>query len=137
MAIKTEPAKRTEAQKRQAIQAIGTVGVTETDVMAALSPEDRKKAEALKQQIADLEKSKPPALPSAMAITDPTPNPGQQLFPASGQHVEQGIAHGARSAARAERFGPGDRLSLNQRHKPRPPVAGLPWHSGWRAKRIL
>ena len=90
VAIKTDPAKRTEAQKRQAIQAIGSVGVTEADVMAALSPEDRKKAEALKQQIADLEKSKPPALPSAMAITDPTLTPANSYFLHRGSTLSKG-----------------------------------------------
>ena len=90
VAIKTEPAKRTEAQKRQASQVIATVGVTETDLMAALSPEDRKKTEELKQQIADLEKSKPPALPSAMAITDPTSTPANSYFLHRGSTISKG-----------------------------------------------
>ena len=92
LAIKTEPGKRTEAQKRQASQVIATVGVTETELMAALSPEDRKKTEDLKQQIADLEKSKPPALPSAMAITDPTPTPANSYFLHRGSTMSKGSA---------------------------------------------
>jgi hypothetical protein len=90
VAVKTEPAKRTEAQKRQAIQVIATVGVTEADLIAALSPEDRKKTEVLKQQIADLEKSKPPALPSAMAITDPTLTPANSYFLHRGSTLSKG-----------------------------------------------
>ena len=90
LAIKTEPAKRTEAQRRQASQVIATVGVTETELMAALSPEDRKKTEGLKQQIADLEKSKPRALPSAMAITDPTPTPANSYFLHRGSTLSKG-----------------------------------------------
>jgi hypothetical protein len=90
VAIKTEPAKRTEAQKRQASQVIATVGVTETDLMAALSPEDRKKTEEVKKQIADLEKSKPPALPSAMAITDPTSTPANSYFLHRGSTISKG-----------------------------------------------
>ncbi len=90
VAIKTEPAKRTEAQRRQASQVIATVGVTETDLMAALSPEDRKKTEELKKQIADLEKSKPPALPSAMAITDPTSTPANSYFLHRGSTISKG-----------------------------------------------
>jgi hypothetical protein len=108
VAIKTDPAKRTEAQKRQAIQAIGSVGVTEADLMAALDPEDRKKAEALKQQIADLEKIQAPCPAFGDGYYRSHPNPGQQLFPPSRQHIEQGIAHGAGSATRPERFGQGN-----------------------------
>jgi len=90
VAIKTEPNKRTEAQKRQASQVIATVGVTETDLLAALSPEDRKKTEEVKKQIADLEKSKPPALPSAMAITDPTSTPANSYFLHRGSTISKG-----------------------------------------------
>jgi cytochrome c553 len=90
LAIKTEPAKRTEAQKRQASQVIATVGVSETDLIAALSPEDRKKTEELKKQIAELDKSKPPALPSAMAITDPTATPASNYFLHRGSTLSKG-----------------------------------------------
>ncbi|MSO23648.1 MAG: DUF1553 domain-containing protein [Acidobacteria bacterium] len=92
LAVKTEPAKRTEAQKRQASQVIATVGVTEAELVAALSPEHRKKTEELKQQIAALEKSKPPALPSAMAITDPTPSPANSYFLHRGSTLSKGSA---------------------------------------------
>jgi Protein of unknown function (DUF1553)/Protein of unknown function (DUF1549)/Planctomycete cytochrome C len=90
LAVKTEPSKRTEAQKRQASQVIASVGVTETELIAALSPEDKKKTEELKQRIADLEKSKPPALPSAMAITDPTPSTADSYFLHRGSTLSKG-----------------------------------------------
>jgi hypothetical protein len=69
---------------------IATVGVTETDLLAALSPEDKKKTEELKKQIADLEKSKPPALASAMAITDPTSTPANSYFLHRGSTISKG-----------------------------------------------
>jgi hypothetical protein len=69
---------------------IATVGVIETDLMAALSPEDRKKSEELKQQIADLEKSKPAGLPLAMAITDPTITPANSYFLHRGSTLSKG-----------------------------------------------
>jgi hypothetical protein len=92
LAMKTDPGKRTEAQKRQASQVIATVGVTETELMAALSPEDRKKTEELTQQVADLEKSKPAALPSAMAITDASPTPANSYFLHRGSTMSKGSA---------------------------------------------
>lgn len=90
VAIKTEPSKRTEAQKRQAIQALGSVIVKEADLLAALSPEEKKTTEELKEKIAELEKSKPPALPSAMAITDPTATPANSYFLHRGSTLSKG-----------------------------------------------
>jgi hypothetical protein len=58
--------------------------------MAALSPEDRKKTEEVKKQIDDLEKSKPLALPLAMAITDPTPSPANSYFLHRGSTISKG-----------------------------------------------
>jgi uncharacterized protein DUF1553/uncharacterized protein DUF1549/cytochrome c len=92
VALKTDPAKRTEAQRRQATQVIASVRVSESDLIAALPPEDKKKSEELKQQIADLEKSKPPALPSAMAITDPTTTPAASYFLHRGSTLSKGSA---------------------------------------------
>jgi hypothetical protein len=80
LAIKTEPTKRTEAQRRQALQVMEATAISEAELLAALSPEDRKKTDESKRRIAELEKSKPHALPTAMAITDPTPNPPQSYF---------------------------------------------------------
>ena len=80
VAIRTEPSKRTEAQKRQAEQIFTSTSVSESELLAALSPEDRQKTEDLKAQIAQLERSKPPSLPTAMAITDPTATPGKSYF---------------------------------------------------------
>jgi hypothetical protein len=90
VAIKTDPARRTEAQKRQAIQVMDSVGVTEVELTAALSTEDRKKSEELKKQIDDLEKSKPAPLPSAMAITDPTATPASSYFLHRGNTLSKG-----------------------------------------------
>jgi Protein of unknown function (DUF1553)/Protein of unknown function (DUF1549)/Planctomycete cytochrome C len=90
VAVKTEPAKRTEAQRRQASQIMTTIGVSEAALLEALSPEDRKKTEELKQQISELEKSKPLALPSAMAITDPTPTPANSYFLHRGSTLSKG-----------------------------------------------
>ncbi|MBM3801686.1 MAG: DUF1553 domain-containing protein [Acidimicrobiia bacterium] len=90
LALKTEPAKRTEAQRRQASQVTATIRATEAELLAALSDEDRKEIEELKRQITDLEKSKPPALPSAMAITDPTTTPANSYFLHRGSTLSKG-----------------------------------------------
>jgi uncharacterized protein DUF1553/uncharacterized protein DUF1549/cytochrome c len=90
VAIKADPAKRTEAQKRQATQVMDSVGVTEVELLAALSAEDRKKTEELKKQIDYLEKTKPPPLPSAMAITDPTATPTNSYFLHRGNTLSKG-----------------------------------------------
>ncbi len=80
IALQTEPTKRTEAQKRQAKEAFGSVGVAEAALLAALAEEDRKHVEDLKAQINTLEKTKPEPLPRAMAITDPSPIPRKSYF---------------------------------------------------------
>src|SRR5262249_18548886 len=90
VAIKTDPAKRTEAQRRQATQVMDSVRVTDVELMATLSAEDRKKSEELKKQIDDLEKSKPSPLPSAMAITDPTAKPADSYFLHRGNTLSKG-----------------------------------------------
>jgi hypothetical protein len=80
IALRTEPARRTEAQRRQAKEAFGSVGVTEAELLAALGGEERKRVEDLKAQISALEKTKPEPLPRAMAITDPSPVPPKSYF---------------------------------------------------------
>jgi hypothetical protein len=90
LAIKTAPSKRTEAQKRLATQVMGSVVVRDADLLAALPPEDREKTEELKKRISELEKSKPPALPSAMAITDPTATPAPSYFLHRGSTLSKG-----------------------------------------------
>jgi Protein of unknown function (DUF1553)/Protein of unknown function (DUF1549)/Planctomycete cytochrome C len=90
IAIRTGPAKRTEAQKRQAEQVITSTSVTEAELLAALGEEDRRKTEELKAQIAELEKTKPQPLPVAMAITDPTPTPSKSYFLHRGSILSKG-----------------------------------------------
>jgi hypothetical protein len=80
IALRTEPARRTEAQRRQAKEAFGAVGVTEAELLAALGGEERKRVEDLKAQISALENTKPEPLPRAMAITDPSPVPPKSYF---------------------------------------------------------
>lgn len=89
-AIRTEPAKRTEAQKRQAAQILTSTAVSEAEILAEMSPVDRKKIEDLKTQIAELEKSKPASLPAAMAITDPTATPSKSYFLHRGSVLSKG-----------------------------------------------
>ncbi len=90
IALKTEPARRTDAQKRQANEVLGSTEVGEAEILAALSGEDKKKTEALKAQIADLEKTKPPPLPLAQAITEPTPFPSKSYFLHRGNILSKG-----------------------------------------------
>jgi hypothetical protein len=90
VALKTEPNKRTEAQRRQAKEAFGSVGVSETELLAALSPEHRKRVEEIKAQITTLEKAKPEPLPRAMAITDPSPVPPKSYFLHRGNILSKG-----------------------------------------------
>jgi len=90
VALRTDPSKRTEAQRRQAAQVLATTSVTEAELLAALAEEDRKKTEELKAQIAELEKSKPPGLPAAMAITDPTTTPSKSYFLHRGSTLSKG-----------------------------------------------
>jgi hypothetical protein len=73
LALKTDPAKRTEAQKLQADQVAYSIGVADTEIAAELPPEDKKKIDELNASIAALEKSKPPKLPLVQAVVDPGP----------------------------------------------------------------
>jgi Protein of unknown function (DUF1553)/Protein of unknown function (DUF1549)/Planctomycete cytochrome C len=90
IALRTEPAKRTEAQRRQAVQVLTSTNVTEAELLAALSEADRKQTEQLKTQIAELEKTKPVPLPVAMAITDPTDKPSKSYFLHRGSTLSKG-----------------------------------------------
>ncbi len=73
IALKTDPAKRTEAQKLQADQVKYSVGVPESEILPELAPADKKQVDALTASIADLEKTKPPKLPEVQAIIDQGP----------------------------------------------------------------
>jgi hypothetical protein len=90
IAIRTDPSKRTEAQKRQAEQVLTSTNVTEAELSAALSEQDRKTTEELKAQIGELEKTKPQPLPVAMAVTDPTPTPSKSYFLHRGNILSKG-----------------------------------------------
>jgi hypothetical protein len=90
IAVRTDPAKRTEAQKRQAEQVLTSTSVTEAELSTALGEEDRKKTEALKAQMAELEKTKPQPLPVAMAVTDPTTAPSKSYFLHRGSLLSKG-----------------------------------------------
>ena len=90
LALRTEPGQRTEAQRRQADQVLLSTNVSETDLLAALSKEESKKVEGLKAKIDELEKAKPPALPAAMAITDPSPIPSKSYFLHRGSTLSKG-----------------------------------------------
>jgi Protein of unknown function (DUF1553)/Protein of unknown function (DUF1549)/Planctomycete cytochrome C len=90
LALRTEPEKRTEAQRRQAVQVLASTNVTEAELLAALSEADRKKSDELKTQIAELEKTKPVPLPAAMAITDPTTKPSKSYFLHRGSTLSKG-----------------------------------------------
>ena len=80
IALKTDPAKRTEAQKLQADQVKYSIGVPETDILPELAPADKKQVETLTASIADLEKSKPAKLPEVQAIVDQGPVAAPSYF---------------------------------------------------------
>ncbi len=90
VALKTDPAKRTEAQRRQAEQLLESVTVTDAELTAAMSEGDRKKVEVLEGKIADLEKTKPPPLAVAHAIIDPTAYPSKSYFLYRGNPASRG-----------------------------------------------
>ena len=80
LALKTDPMKRTEAQKLQAAQVGYSVGVPDADVLPKLEPSDRKKVESLQAEIAALEKAKPKPLAVVQAITDVGPTAQPSYF---------------------------------------------------------
>ncbi len=80
IALKTDPGKRTEAQRLQAEQAAHSVSVPEAEIVAELSAEDRKKVDGLKDQIAALEKTKPAPLPAAQGVMEEGPEPPPTYF---------------------------------------------------------
>ena len=89
-ALRTEPAKRTEAQKLQAEQVAYSVKVSDAEILAELSAEDRKKVDSLTASIAELEKTKPVPLPLAQAITDPGPTSPPSYFLHRGSVLSKG-----------------------------------------------
>ena len=80
LALQTDPAKRTEAQKLQADQALHSVGVPESEILPELPPEDRKRVETLTAEIKDLEKTQPPDLPLAQGVMENGPEPAPSYF---------------------------------------------------------
>ncbi len=80
LALKTEPAKRTEAQKLQAEQVAYSVAVPDSEVLPKLESADRKAVEGLQSEIAALEKSKPKPLTMVQAITDNGPTAPPSYF---------------------------------------------------------
>jgi hypothetical protein len=92
IALKTDPEKRTEAQKLQADQVAYSVKVGEPEILPELDPELRKKVETLQTSIAELEKSKPAPLPSVQAITDPGPDAPPSYFLHRGSVLSKGSA---------------------------------------------
>lgn len=73
VALDTPNEKRTPEQKKLVADANTLLKVSWDEVLAALSPEDRAKREALREQIHALEARLPPPLPAAWAIRNETP----------------------------------------------------------------
>jgi hypothetical protein len=90
LALKTEPVKRTEAQKLQAEQVAYSVNVPDVDVLPKIEAADRKKVEALQEEIAALEKTKPKPLPAAQAVTDAGPTSPPSYFLHRGSIASKG-----------------------------------------------
>jgi Protein of unknown function (DUF1553)/Protein of unknown function (DUF1549)/Planctomycete cytochrome C len=80
LALKTEPVKRTEAQKLQAEQVAYSISVPDAEVLPKLEPADRKTVEGLQVQIAELEKAKPAPLTLVQAIADSGPTAPPSYF---------------------------------------------------------
>ena len=68
--------------------------MTEAEILAALDTQERKRVEEIKNQIAEIEKTKPPSLPKAMAITDPSPRPPKSYFLHHGSVSSKGTEMG-------------------------------------------
>jgi len=90
VALRTDPARRTEAQKLQADQVAYSVKVSEAEILAALDPDSRKQVEEINASIAGLEKSKPAPLPSAEGVTDPGPEAPPSYFLHRGSVMSKG-----------------------------------------------
>lgn len=79
-ALRTPPEKRTEGQKLNVAQVEKTRNFTDMDVIAAMTPEDRARHEALEAAIKRLESARPAPLPSAMAVGESGPQPEPSYF---------------------------------------------------------
>jgi mono/diheme cytochrome c family protein len=80
LALKTDPMKRSEAQKLQTAQVSYSVSVADADVLPKLEPSDRQQVESLQAEVAALEKSKPKPLSVVQAITDVGPTAPPSYF---------------------------------------------------------
>jgi hypothetical protein len=90
LALKTEPAKRTEAQKLQAEQVAYSIAVPDAEVLPKLESADRKTVEGFQAQIAELEKTKPKPLTLVQAIADPGPTAPPSYFLHRGSIASKG-----------------------------------------------
>jgi hypothetical protein len=90
IALKTDPGKRTEAQKLQADQVAYSIKVGEAEILPALDTDLRKQVDALNASIAELEKGKPAPLPLAEGVTDPGPDAPPSYFLHRGSVLSKG-----------------------------------------------
>jgi mono/diheme cytochrome c family protein len=70
LALRTAPEKRSDGQKLNATQVEKTLTIDAKELVAALSPEDRKRHEAITEKIKDLDAQRPAPYAAAMSVTE-------------------------------------------------------------------
>ncbi|MBI4903501.1 MAG: PSD1 domain-containing protein [Acidobacteria bacterium] len=80
IALRTPEEKRTEGQKLNVRQVEQTRNFTEEDVVASMSAEDQARMKSVEDTIKQMDKSRPPRLPNAMAIAEEGRDPLPSYF---------------------------------------------------------
>ncbi len=104
-AIAIPELQRTPGQKLLADQVIRAVGISDGEISRVITPEDKAKRQALQNEIAAVEKTRPAPIPMAMGVTDgdyrftpdgpgdePAPGKGKGNYEGGGSYVHEGTA---------------------------------------------
>lgn len=79
-ALRTPAEKRTEGQKLNVIQVEKTQNFKEADVIASMTAGDKARHKEIGERIKEIEKQRPTALPTAMAVVESGPKPDPSYF---------------------------------------------------------